>query len=652
MQQQAFYDGNSFDAYTYFGAHPLPEGGVEFRVYAPQSKGVDLWGDFSNWKPLRMIDRLGGIYTLTVPEAKPGQFYKYRIFDQQNRGVDHCDPYGFGSDLRPEWASRIVDLSRVPAETLDWGPDTANHYNRPLNIYELHFGSWRTNPDDPNGWYNYRELAKPLIDYVKAHGYTHIEMMPLAEYPADESWGYQSSGFFAPTSRYGTADDLKELIRTLHEAGIGVLLDYVPIHFVTNDYALGRFGGTALYEYPEDEIGYSEWGSHNFNFYRGEVRSFLKSAAAFWLREFHFDGLRMDAIRNAIFWQGNEHRGTNQGAIAFLQELNQGLKKEFPQCLLIAEDSSDYNKVTAPVQYGGLGFDYKWDMGWMNDTLKFFEVAPWDRAKDYHKITFSMMYFYKELYLLPFSHDEVVHGKKTILDKIYGTYEEKFPQARALYTYMMTHPGKKLNFMGNEIGQIREWDEKREQDWFLLQYPNHDSFLRFITDLNQCYLKSPALYSGDYNSACFLWLTVDAVADCVYIYQRENGGERMVTVLNFSGVAYKDYAFGLDNAQELTEVLNSDWEIYGGNTPSGKPRTYTPEDKPYKQFKQCVTMDLPAFSGMIFRVTPIPEKEANPPAAKPGTTPKKKKAPRKTARRTAAKTRGRKPAAKKPPKSF
>ncbi len=604
LRLQSFFDGNSFDAYTYFGAHLCAEGGAVFRVYAPRASAVSVWGDFNGWEPQPMTRAENGVFTRIEPKAKAGDYYKYRIEDEEGHVIHHADPFAFGGDLRPDWASRIVDLERVPAETLGWGPDTSDHYNRPINIYELHLGSWKQNKNDPNGWYDYDELAAPLIAYLKEHAYTHVEIMPLAEYPADESWGYQSSGFFAPTARYGSADQLKALVRALHEAGLGVILDFVPIHFVTNDYALRRFDGTALYEYPADATGYSEWGSHNFNFYRHEVRSFLKSAAAYWLREYHFDGLRMDAVRNAIYWQGDESRGVNEGAIRFLQELNQGLKEAFPHCLLIAEDSSQYNKITAPVQYGGLGFDYKWDMGWMNDTLEYLKTPAWERPRCYHKLTFSMHYFYQELYLLPLSHDEVVHGKKTILDKIAGSYDEKFPQGRTLYTYMMTHPGKKLNFMGNEFGQLREWDEKREQDWMLLSYPNHDSFLRYLTDLNRLYLAHPALFAGDYDARYFRWLQADAEADCVYAYQRTVEGDSLVVVLNFSDLAHPQYPIGIDGAKELVEVLSTDRDIYGGTTAHWTPRRIVPKKQTSGKWSQQFFVDLPPYSAAVFAVTP------------------------------------------------
>jgi 1,4-alpha-glucan branching enzyme len=431
---------------------------------------------------------------------------------------------------------------------------------------------------------------------VKENHYTHIEFMPLSEHPADCSWGYQVTGFYSPTSRYGTAQDLQYLVNECHKAGIGVIMDFVPVHFAMDYYSLSRFDGTPLYEYPEREKGYSEWGSCNFNYYRGETRSFLQSAAAYWLDVYHCDGVRMDAISNVIYWQGNQDRGVNTGALDFIKEMNAGLQSLYPTAMLIAEDSSAFPKVTAPVSYDGLGFDYKWDMGWMNDTLDFFKLAPWERSANYHKLTFSMMYFYNELFILPFSHDEVVHGKATIMQKMWGEYEQKFSQCRLLYLYMFSHPGKKLNFMGNEWGQLREWDETREQDWSLLEYPNHDAFHRYMVDLNKLYVKYDALYDEEYNPQRFQWLQVHGEEHCVYIYQRKGKEKSLVVAMNMTDVPREDYQFAADEDLVIKEIFNSDTDYYGGTTPMPKRRNRI------KAVDGMMTISLAPFSGKIYEV--------------------------------------------------
>lgn len=610
MVMHDFFTGRTFDAYTYFGAHP--EGsGISFRVYAPNASVVEVIGEWNGWNGVTMFRDNGGVYSVYCEGARVGQMYKYRVHRRDGAVTEHSDPYGFQTELRPNSASIITDLRSFGFDDEKWMKSRDKCYNRPMNIYEVHLGSWRTKPSEtprdeeescPEDWYTYREIAKPLIEYIKEKGFTHIELMPICEYPADCSWGYQVTGFFSPTSRYGTPDDLKYLVNACHNAGIGVICDFVPVHFAVDGYALAEFDGTGLYEYPNDSAGRSEWGSYNFNFYRGEVCSFLQSAANYWLSEFHFDGLRMDAISNALYWQGDAARGVNSGAVTFIRNMNSGLHHIHPTALLMAEDSTNYLKVTAPVEYDGLGFDYKWDMGWMNDTLDFFRTPPEERPNHYHKITFSMQYFYNELFLLPFSHDEVVHGKATIIQKMWGDYDVKFPQCKALYLYMFTHPGKKLNFMGNEFAQFREWDEKREQDWDLLKYPNHDSFRRFFTELAKLYCQSPALYDGEYNMDTFKWLEADAVADCVYCYRRTSGNNSLVVALNLSDKVRENYRFGINEPCSLREILNSDSDIYGGSTPIKKALPIASEPVPHGKFGDSFTVSLAPFSGKIFEV--------------------------------------------------
>lgn len=602
MDIHQFFLGNAFDAHTYFGAH-LTDNGVVFRTLAPNAAKVSLIWEGGDWKPIPM-KRIhdGGIYEITVPDALPGEMYKYRITPQNPNGetIDHCDPYGFGMELRPKNASIIRDLSSYTFHDESWMRRRKDHRHKPVNIYEVHLGSWRKNPDDENGWYSYEEIAPKLVAYVKQHGYNYIEFMPLSEHPADCSWGYQSTGFFSPTSRYGTAHQLMQLVDTCHRAGIGVILDFVPVHFAVDGYALNHYDGTTLYEYPEKEDNYSEWGSCNFIHARGEVCSFLQSNANFWLSVFHFDGLRMDAVSRLIYWGGEEYRGVNPASITFLQRMNQGLRQRQPDAMLIAEDSSNYQGVTKPVEQGGLGFDYKWDMGWMNDTLNFFRQYPWERKHDYHKLTFSMFYFPNEHYLLPLSHDENVHGKATILQKMFGDYDQKFPQARALYLYMYAHPGKKLVFMGSEFGQLREWTEQQEQDWNILSYPIHDAFSHYIDALNHLYLTEPALYAADYETNGFEWLDCHQEERCIYAIERRAGSSRLLILLHLSDERTEEYTFSVPKCGALKPLLHTEWERFHGTVKADTAVIRGTKTRDGNIF----TISLPPFSGIMLRILP------------------------------------------------
>lgn len=596
----SFYDGSSFTAYTFLGAHIEPNG-VLFRVYAPNANAVSVIGDFNDWQPAPMErEENPGVWYLWYEGAQEGQRYKYRIDEYGGRTRDRADPFGRGSELRPATCSVITETGRFQFTDEKWMKGrAADFYNKPINIYEVHMGSWKK--PDGEGWYTCREIAGDLIAYAKAHGFTHIELLPLSEHPSDESWGYQVTGFFCPTPRYGTAEDLQYFVNKCHRSGIGVLFDFVPVHFAPDDYALFEFDGTHLYEYPFDDVTRSEWGSCNFNFSRAEVRSFLQSAAHYWLDVYHFDGLRMDAIRNAIYWQGDENRGINHDGVAFLRGLNGGLKERFPTALLIAEDSSAYLKVTAPIQYDGLGFDFKWNLGWMHDTLEFFQLPPEQRTAQYGRLCWPMSYFYNDLFLLPLSHDEVVHGKTTVLQRMWGDYELKFPQGRTFYTLMFTQPGKKLNFMGNEFGQLREWDEKRGQDWDLLKYPLHDSFMEWFSALSRLYFIHPALHADEYNAASFRWIENSSPAQCVYAYERGLGRERLLAVLNLSRNFYPGFPIGFDRPAVLVEALNSDWQRYGGGTPE-EPRTLRTHAGAHHDMPYSFAMDLVPFGSVIYLV--------------------------------------------------
>ena len=614
MDFYGFYTGKIFDAYKYLGAHiNRGENGkveeVVFRTFAPSASRISVIGEFNGWTetPLEKVHD-GNFWEMISKEAKPGMMYKYRIYDRAGNCIDHCDPYGYGMELRPNAASIIRDMDAYKFHDGKWMKKRSDHSELPLNVYELHFGSFRKPSEEPDAWYDYEEMADILLPYLKENGYNYLEIMPLNEYPCDESWGYQGTGFFSPTSRYGTADQLKYFVDRCHENDIGVTLDFVPVHFAVDDYALANYDGTALYEYPHSDVGDSEWGSRNFMHSRGEVRSFLQSAAEYWLNEYHIDGLRMDAISRAIYWQGMPERGVNSNAVEFLRYMNQGLKERHPSVILAAEDSTSFPGVTKPAEEGGLGFDYKWDMGWMNDTLDYFRTAPEYRTRNYHKLTFSMMYYYDERYLLPLSHDEVVHGKATILQKMYGDYEQKFPQARAFYMYMYAHPGKKLNFMGNELGHFREWDEKRELDWNLLTFPAHQDFHRFMEDLNHFYLEHPALSELDYDTEGFQWIECHAEEKCVYVFERcakerksetgkhhdqMNRQERIVAAFNFSDEE-QEIEIKCEDIKTLKRVFSSEYKEYGGQEEK--------KEKIIKAKKEIATLKLKPFSAEYYLI--------------------------------------------------
>ena len=586
MDMQAFYTGHAFDAYEFFGAHTY-FGGTHFAVWAPAAQYVQVVGEFGEYGMHRTY---AGVWEADVNGADAGMAYQYRVTGANGRCVDHCDPYGFAMKLRPDGRSIIAERPTGFADEA-WLAARSKNYDKPLNIYEVHMGSWQQKED--GSWYTYAELAELLPAYCKKYGYTHLELMPLAEYPFDGSWGYQTTGFFAPTSRYGTPDELAKFINACHKQGIGVILDFVPVHFAVDEYGLKEFDGTPLYEYPAASVGQSEWGSCNFMHSRGEIRCFIQSCADYWLRVFHADGLRMDAVSRLIYWQGDPNRGVNGSTLEFLKGMNAGLQQRHPTAILIAEDSTNFPKVTAPVEYGGLGFDYKWDLGWMNDTLDYFKKTPEERKHNLSKLTFSMMYAWNEHYILPFSHDENVHGKATIVQKMYGEYEGKFPQARALYLYMAIHPGKKQDFMGNEFAQLREWDESREQDWSVLKYPNHDSFRVFRKALNEAYLQNDGFWLREYDPAAFRWLDCAHPEKnaCAIWRQGSEGG--VLAAFNFGDTELTDYELTLPQKGKLTLLLDTDWTIFGGSTTKpAKGKALPAADK--------LTLNLPPFSGVLY----------------------------------------------------
>ena len=601
MNMQDFYTGHAFDAYEFFGAHTY-FGGTHFAVWAPSAQHIAVETEIGTFDLHRTQS---AVWECDAPSVQAGMVYQYWVRGANGQSVAHCDPYGTAMTLRPDGRSIVSDAPKGFTDD-KWMQERTKYFDKPLNIYEVHAGSWRQKED--GSWYTYAELADLLPAYCKKNGFTHIELMPLAEHPFDGSWGYQTTGFFAPPSRYGTPDELVEFVNACHKQGIGVILDFVPVHFAVDAYGLKEFDGTPLYEYPAAAVGQSEWGTCNFNFYRGEVRSFLNSAAAIWLDLYHCDGIRMDAISRALYWQGDPNRGVNQGAVNFLRSLNHGLNKRWPTGIYTAEDSTNFLKVTAPTRYDGIGFDYKWDMGWMHDTLDYFATPFGERPNAYGKLLFSMHYFYNELYLLALSHDEVVHGKKTIIDKLWGTYAEKCAQLRTLYFYMYMHPGKKLNFMGNELGHFREWDEKRELDWDLLKYPFHDAFQKYFARLSLVYATEPALFDGEYNPDCFEWVACQSRDEGIYAYLRKGRGGPLLAVMNTQPKAYLKYPLYLAEGCTARMLFSTDLQQWGGATKApSQPQATLPGGVFGRN--HTLYVDLPPLSGALYRLEELPAQE-------------------------------------------
>ena len=562
---EKFHQGHCLDAHKYYGAHFDYESapGVRFTTYAPNARNVQLVGSFNNWERPLNLERLSdGSWTVFVPDVAEWTLYKYKIEQADGNWVEKSDPYAFASELRPKSANLVVNLGNFPWRDQMWVNRREKYFDKPMNIYELHLGSWMKR--DAHEWMNYEEIAHQLIPYVKEMGFTHIELMPLTEYPFDGSWGYQAHGYFSLTSRYGTPKQFMTFVDECHLNDIGVILDFVPVHFVKDNFGLRYFDGTPLFEYPNPHDANSQWDTLNFDLWKEEVRSFLLSSASFWLETYHVDGLRVDAVSNIIFWHGNKNNGTNDGATAFIRRLNYYLNVRYPGIIMMAEDSSDYPKVTHPTTEMGLGFDYKWDLGWMNDTLKYYSLDPVYRQFHHHQLTFSMAYFYSENFILPLSHDEVVHGKGTIINKLWGDYKQKFAQARNLYAYMFSHPGKKLNFMGNELAHFREFDENVEQDWFLLGYHTHHSFNRFFRDLSHIYKHHSCLSHHDYKHHGFKWIDADNASQSIYSYYREDEESVVIVILNMTPVSYESYRIGVPYKGSYTEIINTEKDIYDG----------------------------------------------------------------------------------------
>jgi len=581
-----FNTGQLFRAYQTFGAHPMTidgREGVRFVVWAPNAREVSVVSDSNDWgqgKPGYPLEPVGttGVWCGFVTEMGEGDRYKYAILNANGELVLKSDPHAIHCELRPRTASIVAELDRYRWKDQSWmaRKQTESPYDKPMLIYEVHLGSWRM--DAPEQFRTYEELSSELVEYVKGMGYTHIELLPLTEHPFDRSWGYQATGYYAATSRYGPPEGLQLLVDRCHQAGVGVLLDWVPGHFCKDEHGLRLFDGTPLYESPDSRLAEkTTWGTLAFDFAKPEVCSFLISNALFWLDRYHIDGLRVDAVASMIDLHFdkqddaktfNRYGGTEHiEALAFLRKLNEMVFQHYPHTLMMAEDSSSYPQVTSPTYLGGLGFNYKWNMGWMNDMLRYMETDPIDRPSRHTLITFSMLYAFSENYVLPLSHDEVVHGKRSLLNKMPGSYEEKFANLRLFYGYWMAHPGKKLLFMGGEFGQFDEWKDFAGLDWQVAQFPMHAGMNDYVKDLNATYLSDEALWEQDHSSYGFEWIDVNNAEQCMLSFQRmgRHSPHPTVAVCNFSRQSHSEYRIGVSVPGRYRLQLNSDERRYGGS---------------------------------------------------------------------------------------
>ena len=643
-----FKQGNNFEAYRFFGAHFDCRGGDEgvvFRVWAPHAKAVSVVGDFNSWvpgsHPMARLDE--GVWEAFIPGIREYDVYKFCLTTRQDELVFKADPYAFHAETRPSNASKVYRLEGYEWNDGEWEARQKKRdpLTAPMNIYELHVGSWRLKENgDP---YNYSELADELIPYLLDMRYTHVELLPITEYPYDGSWGYQVTGYYAPTSRYGTPKDFMNFVDKCHQAGLGVIMDWVPAHFPKDGFGLYMFDGEPCYEDPNPRRGeHKEWGTMVFNYGMPEVESFLVSSALYWVEQFHVDGLRVDAVASMLYldynrrdgeWEQNSKGGKeNLEAIAFLQKLNSAILGRYPHKMMIAEESTAWPLVTKPASDGGLGFNFKWNMGWMNDMLSYMSTDPLFRSGNHNKVTFSFFYAFSENFILPISHDEVVHGKCSLINKMPGDYDAKFANLRTFYGYMMAHPGKKLLFMGQEFGQFIEWNEAKALDWMLLDYDRHRQLRQYVKDLNSLYRDLPDLWQVDYSWEGFQGVVPDDNAQSVIAFlRRDAAGHTTLVVCNFNPVLREGYQMGVPAAGTYRELLSSDDEAYGGGGVHNKP--LRSHKKPMHGFDQSISVTLPPLSAVYFSV-PQPKEPK----------PAEKKAAKKTAKKPAAK----KPAAKKP----
>ena len=644
-----FKQGNNHEAYRYFGAHLCEQDGkhgVVFRVWAPHAKAVSVVGDFNSWvpssHPMQKVDE-GGIWEIFIPGIEEYEVYKYCVTSPSDELLFKADPYAFHTETRPSNGSKVYELSGYTWNDSAWEAEQQKKdvINGPMSIYELQVGSWKMK--EGNIPYNYSELADQLIPYIKDMGYTHVELLPITEYPFDGSWGYQVTGYFAPTSRYGTPKDFMNFVDKMHQAGIGVILDWVPAHFPKDAYGLYMFDGAPCYEDPNPRRGeHKEWGTMVFNYGMGEVQSFLISSALFWIEQYHLDGLRVDAVASMLYldynrrdgeWEQNSKGGKeNLEAIAFLQKCNGAVLGRHPHKMMIAEESTAWPLVTKPAADGGLGFNFKWNMGWMNDMLSYMKTDPLFRAGNHGKVTFSFFYAFSENFILPISHDEVVHGKCSLINKMPGDYEAKFSNLRTFYGYMMAHPGKKLLFMGQEFGQFIEWDEKKPLDWMLLGYEKHQQLQSYVRDLNHFYHDTPAMWQVDYSWEGFQWIVPDDNQQSVVIFLRRDAAGKMVLIAcNFNPVLRENYQLGVPVAGTYKELISSDDVKYGGSGVHNAPVRSV--KGAMHGFDQHISITLPPLSTVYFSV---PTPRVRKPKAEDA---KAEKAPAKTTRKkTAAKT--------------
>ena len=628
-----FAEGKHYDVYEKFGAHPKTIDGVKgtyFAVWAPHARRVSVVGDFNMWdgalNPMQMM-QTSGIYELFIPDVAPGAVYKYQILTRNGEILYKADPYGNQCQVRPDNANVVADLTGYKWKDTGWIDNRKKQtreteLKKPMAIYECHLGSWKKKIEDSDfGFYTYRELAKMLCDYVKKMGYTHVELMGIAEYPFDGSWGYQVTNYYAPTSRYGSPEDFMYFVDHMHENGIGVILDWVPAHFPRDAHGLGRFDGMPLYEHPDPRRGeHPDWGTYIFDFGRNEVSNFLTANALFWVEKFHVDALRVDAVASMLYldygkqdgqWLPNKDGGNeNYDAIELLRKINTVMEERNPGAFLIAEESTAWAGVTAPASMEGLGFLYKWNMGWMNDFLEYMKLDPYFRSFNHNRLTFSLSYTYSENYVLVISHDEVVHLKCSMLNKMPGTEMDKFANLRTAYGFMYGHPGKKLLFMGQEFGQLREWSEARSLDWFLLDQPLHKKMQKWVADLNHMYTTYDACYYNDNNQMGFEWTKVDDanISIVAFVRRGKTVKDQLLFVCNFVPVERKDYWIGVPCLTEYEEIINSDAKIYGGSgTKNGTVKAF--EEK-CDRMPYAISIDIAPLSMMVFKYDYVDKKQA------------------------------------------
>ena len=591
MEHYLFHRGEYRQAYEYFGAHPNRSSTI-FRIWAPTAKSVAIVGDFNNWNA-REEDYCQkitneGIWEVEIKKVKKGAIYKFQIETSWGQKILKADPYAFYSELRPQTASVVNGIPKFRWGDKKWLNNREIGYAKPINIYEVHLGSWKKKEDGT--YYNYREIAELLVEYMLEMNYTHIEIMPITEYPFDGSWGYQATGYYSVTSRYGTPEDFMYFVNYFHKNNLGVILDWVPGHFCKDAHGLYRFDGSACYEYEDQNLGENEWGTANFNVSRNEVRSFLVSNLYFWIKEFHIDGVRMDAISNMIYHKDGVSE--NRASIEFLQYLNQSLHENHPDIMLVAEDSSAWPLVTKYQADGGLGFDFKWNMGWMNDTLKYIEQDPFFRRSHHGKLTFSFMYAFSENFILPLSHDEIVHGKNAILNKMPGYYEDKLAHVKNLYSYQMAHPGKKLNFMGNEFVQGLEWRYYEQLEWQLLKENKGSKDIQnYVKALNTLYLEEKALWHDGQNA--FEWIEHENIDENMLIFLRKNPDtdDFIIAVFNFSGKDHDRYPVGVNLEGEYECILDSNEKRFGGSY-QGRKRTYKTIKRAWHNREQYIEVKI------------------------------------------------------------